>query len=344
MKTRPYQQFIRTPADHVARATLQYDDEELINLVVWHNGYCIARKISPRQCAEEIGLEFDLITRVWLADATPDELKSFTKAVVPFREQVCEKQRLQFRYYENQYSEEIVKVFHATRRRSERGQIAMSFIDGDAGCGKTTIAKALCASYNHGWTRLFTPKPMGGDKALIYDCAEMLGIDCSQNQHRTLNRVYSWFRPGMVLIIDEAHRLIREDSERQKHLELFRDIADRTGAGMMLLSTDGKFEKWIAETDYNQRQYWRRQCRIIHLPRLAPDDQVIGLFKFKCPGLPLADKTLKAMLTINHDDKGGYGAVAIAIDDALDLAIESDTRLAQKYLDLAFAKKLEALA
>jgi hypothetical protein len=344
MKSRPYQQFIRTPADHVARATLQYDDTDLINLVVWHNGYCIARKISPRQCAEEIGLEFDTITRVWLAEAEPTEIAAFKKAVTPFRESVSATERANCRYADNSYSDAIIKAFDATRRRSQRGQISISFVDGDAGCGKTTVATALSATYNHGWTRLFTPMPLGGDKALVYDIADMLGIDSSQNYYRTLKRVYAYFRPGMVLIVDEAHRLIREDSERQKALELFRDIADRRRVGIMLLSTDGKFEQWLNKTEYNQRQLWRRQVRIVHLPREASEPDILALYRFKCPRISLAEKTLKSMLVINGDKKGGYGAIAMAIDDATDLAIEQDRGLTQRDLDLAFAKKMEALS
>lgn len=331
--------------DLVIRACRTYGlDSEESQLILRHHGWCLARQLRYHQVVSEADLDQGLLLKVWMGNPQPGDLESYCRKVKPLLATATRDGSPTLAETAN--SKLIWRTLEIARRRSERGEGGTYLIQGDAGCGKTFCSAAWCAAVNHGSTTFYEPLGAGGLKGMIYDIAELKGVDTAANYQRVYSRLVKCFVAGCVLVVDEAHLLVKHSAGRftdQGRVDFLRRLADVTRAAVVFLSTDQKFERFLASTGYLDKQLWRRAGRLVDLPPRATDTDIGKLFAYRCPKIECDDKLLDVLRAVQDHEKGGFGQIAKVILDAEDLALESERQVTRKDLLLCAAMKLEAM-
>jgi DNA transposition AAA+ family ATPase len=336
------QSLLRLGADIVAEATAAAYKAEVADLVRWFHGYLLAeRRRTWKLCCDQIGLDHVVVWRAFNGTADDAEQRRFMGAVGPFREKTGSSKRSS--YAPTSFAARILAALDVALRRSERGDGGLTYIQGDAGVGKTRVSTGWVGDHNHGCANLIATRGVGGIKSLLGDIAVANGIDAASSYNVLHRRVFGCYYAGRVLIVDEAHLLVSEHSRRQIAVDALRRLSDITGCAVVLLVTDDRFEVGLAASGYNYRQLVRRCDRLVFLPTRPEDGDLVALCRFKAPGIECDDKLLAALRALTDHDCGGFGAVAKIIADAEDLAISEGRHLARKDVMLAAAKKLEAM-
>jgi hypothetical protein len=296
---------------HVANEAYA-DLPELRDLCLWLHGYCLKVRHVWKRSLTQQGIEHALVIDVWRGKADAEQLKEFVRQVKPFRAECGTANK--GGYANTSFAQIIWGQLNVALRHSQRGHNYVLAIEGDAGCGKTTIFKAWSEANNHGISCYYRAQPCGGLKTLLSDLAHLNGADSSQNLSRTWQTVRDCFWPGRVLIIDEAHLLVDEDSAKQRKIEVARTIADECQCAVVLGFTDDRFESAIGSR-YPVRQLTRRG-RFIHLHEQGTDEDIEALVKFRAPNLKLTEKLWTIFKSVNGHDLGGFGGVANLLIDA----------------------------
>lgn len=140
-------------------------------------------------------------------------------------------------------------------------------ITGESRQGKTVAAKWWRDQNNHGRTAYITAPAIGGAKTLLKELATVLGINKANSITNMHDAILRAFNANRMLIVDEAHRLLPKDRRTDPTLlEILRDIHDRTGCGLGLLTTR-RFDEGIAKSDYMYEQVLGRIGMPVQLPR-----------------------------------------------------------------------------
>lgn len=140
-------------------------------------------------------------------------------------------------------------------------------ITGESRQGKTVAAKWWRDQNNHGRTAYITAPAIGGAKPLLKEIAAVLGINKANSTTNMHDAILRAFNSNRMLIVDEAHRLLPKDRRTDPTLlEILRDIHDRTGCGLGLLTTR-RFDEGIAKSDYMYEQVLGRIGMPVQLPR-----------------------------------------------------------------------------
>lgn len=338
-------QWLNLGRDVVVRAAQQVyaDDAELATLALWHHGYCTTCRVGYQLHLQTVGVDNDLVMRVWHGRAKAEDVALYKKKVGAFRE-ACGK-RNKGLWADTSFSRLIINGCEVGKRRSEKGHSGLIKINGDSGCGKTVTLRGWAALNNHGQAIYFRARPIGGVKTLLYDIAARLGLNLSEGYPRVVRRVFDSFMPGNVLIVDEAHGIVDERSRKQAKVELIRAIADECNCVAILACTDEKFDRALMQTDYNSRQLARREIRKIYLPTKSAefDADVDSLFSFKCPHLKLSEKMLALFTELHDHEEGGFGAISLVIDDAQDFAETAGRAVQVSDIALAADEHLKAM-
>ena len=296
---------------HVANEAYA-DWKELRELCLWLHGYCLKVRHVWKRTLGEHGIDHDLVLDVWKGKADESRLKEFVRLVKSFRADCGSKNR--GAYAETSFAEIIWGQLNVALRHSQRGHNYVLAIEGDAGCGKTTIFRAWAESNNHGISCYYRAQPCGGLKTMLADLCYINGGDSSQNLSRSWQTVRECFWPGRVLIIDEAHLLVDEDSQKQRKIEAARTIADECGCAVVLGFTDDRFEAAIGSR-YPIRQLTRRG-RFIHLHDQGTDDDIEALVKFRAPKLQITKSLWTVFHSVNEHELGGFGGISNLLIDA----------------------------
>ena len=334
---------IRLGRDILLRNCREKYDENLADQIKWHHGFVMPRQLSWRAEMRESAIPQALTWAVWQGQADGAQQKEYLDLVTRHRTHCNQTGRVMF--CPTSYSGPIWHTCQVALFHTQRGKGTQCHIRGDAGCGKTLVARAWQQTNNHGRTIFYEPKGVGGSRALLEDLALLLGVDRGCSFAKLITRVFASFEPGMVLIVDEVALLVREGSNKQPMLDLLRRICDTTGCSLITLATDDKFEADMATSAWNDKQWWRRMTRITDLPSKSPkpEDDIRALFEFKFPQFDLSETQLNSFLLINDDDKGGFGQVAKIFDDAEIEAAMEERKVAVKDIAICTAAKLKAL-
>ena len=334
---------IRLGRDILLRNCREKYSEDLGEMVKWHHGFVIPRQLSWRAEMRESGIPQVLTWSIWQGQASKEEQAEYLGLVKDHRKRCQEARRVTFA--ETSYSRPIWHTCQVALFHTVRGKGTQCHIRGDAGCGKTLVARAWQQTNNHGRTIFYEPKGVGGSRALLEDLALLLGVDRGCSFAKLITRVFASFEPGMVLIVDEVALLVREGSNKQPMLDLLRRICDTTGCSMVTLATDDKFEADVATSAWNDKQWWRRMSRITDLPGKSPEAEadIRALFEFKFPQFELTETQLSSFVLINDDEKGGFGQVAKIFDDAEIEARMKEREVTVKDITICTATKLKAL-
>lgn len=144
---------------------------------------------------------------------------------------------------------------------------SITTITGESRQGKTAAGQWWRDQNNHGRTAFITAPAYGSCRALLKELAQCLGINRNTgltNMHESILRA---FNENRMIIVDEAHRLLPKDARTDPvMLEILRDIHDRTGCGLGLLTTT-RFSEGIKRSSYMYEQVLGRIGMPVQLPR-----------------------------------------------------------------------------
>lgn len=144
---------------------------------------------------------------------------------------------------------------------------SITTITGESRQGKTAAGKWWRDQNNHGRTAFITAPAYGAARALLKELAQCLGINRNTgltNMHESILRA---FNENRMIIVDEAHRLLPKDTRGDPVLlEILRDIHDRTGCGLGLLTTR-RFSEGVRKSEYMYEQVLGRIGMPVQLPR-----------------------------------------------------------------------------
>jgi hypothetical protein len=318
-------------------------DQKLCDLIKWHHGFVMPRRLSWEREQRESGIPQEISWVVWQGAANADQRAEYKNLASEYRKR-CEDNHL-VEFCKTSYSEPIWHTCDVALFHTRRGKGTQCHIRGDAGCGKTLVSRAWHQTNNHGRSIFFEPKGAGGVRSFLEELAFLMGVDRNCSYAKLINRVFGCFEPGMVLIVDEISLLVRESGTKQPVLDMLRRICDTTGASVVSLATDDKFESDLSASDWNDRQWWRRMSRIVDLPRNSPEPEkdIRALFEFRFPDFNLSDTLLNSFVIVNDHEKGGFGQVAKIFVDAEVEADLDHRKLQIKDLATCVAAKLVAL-
>jgi hypothetical protein len=146
----------------------------------------------------------------------------------------------------------------------------IAFIFGDMQIGKTEALKAYQVAHNHGST-IYVSVPTGGALLnFLTVLARKLRISENLSITKLRERIISAFDDRMLLIVDEAHRCIRDSGNSQmpiQTIEFIREIFDEKACGVVICATNvfrdamdgGPVEKILRQTK-------RRRLCALQLP------------------------------------------------------------------------------
>jgi DNA transposition AAA+ family ATPase len=138
--------------------------------------------------------------------------------------------------------------------------------------GKTSALKAYQEKHNHGST-IYVSMPTGGALAnFLIVMARKLKIGENLSVTRLRERIISAFDDRMLLIVDEAHRCIKDHSQSTRPvqtIEFIREIFDEKECGVVLCATNVFREAMEAgPVEKILRQIKRRRLCALQLPNV----------------------------------------------------------------------------
>jgi DNA transposition AAA+ family ATPase len=155
----------------------------------------------------------------------------------------------------------------------------ITLIEGESRMGKTTSALAWRDANNHGRSVYVVAPAYGGTKALLRDIAAAIGVNKNLSTPQMHEAILRGFNRNRILIVDEAHRLLPNDRRTNPVLlEILRDIHDRTGCALALLSTT-RFGAELRKTDYMFEQLLGRIELPVRLKRKVGESDILPILR-----------------------------------------------------------------
>lgn len=144
---------------------------------------------------------------------------------------------------------------------------SVTTITGESRMGKSVAIQAWCLANNHGRSVRVVAPPVGGIKMLMRQIAGKVGANKNQSIIQLSDALHRSFNGNRILIVDEAHRLMPNDSRtiNPVNLELLRDLHDQTGCALALVAT-ARFSERLRTGAYQFEQLIGRIGMPIRLP------------------------------------------------------------------------------
>jgi DNA transposition AAA+ family ATPase len=213
-------------------------------------------------------------------------------------------------------------------------------ITGESRMGKTAAAKWWRDQNNHGRTAFITAPAYGAARALLKEISQCLGINRNTgltNMHESILRA---FNENRMLIVDEAHRLLPKDQRSEPTLlEILRDIHDRTGCGLALLTTR-RFDEGVRKSEYQYEQILGRIGMPVTLPREFAWEDIEPIVSQYSSRLP-AD--LRKELLHIANSPGRLGIVCETLKFASRIASKSQRTLSAETIRTAIATRRQMM-
>lgn len=267
-------------AGDVIAAAVRELTEAQASSIRWFAGYCRARNLSNEEIA-------GLLAKPGSADGTYSwasiyavftgrrqeqgaSVEPVVKAIEVFRRQVEAKGRAgDSGFIATRMSRAIASRCDRVRKRQKVG-----FLFGPSQIGKTESLVAYANANNHGQT-IYVEAPTGGTVgAFVEELSLVLAVPQIHRVGDRHARVIKCFSPGMLLIIDEAHRFLHT-RRGLLALDFIRELYNRARCGIMLSMTEegrGFFEGKTALV--RLKQLWNRRLAPLVLPKTVPDDDL----------------------------------------------------------------------
>jgi len=212
-------------------------------------------------------------------------------------------------------------------------QRSIALIVGPSRRGKTTAARQWRSENNHGRSVMITAPAYGGVKALLREIAQAVGASGRASGLQVLDSVQRAFSPERILIVDEAHRLLPGDGKQPVALEVLRDLHDRTGCALALLST-ARFDGELRKSDYQYEQLLGRIGVPIRLPGAVDKSHFLPILKqyIRNPG----EAALKAATQVANE-RGSLGILVESLKFGSKIAKGANKPMADEHFLKALA-------
>jgi len=254
-------------------------------------------------------------------------------------------------YADTSIARQINYTFKVAMRSAARRKGVLLFIAGASRVGKTFVTQALCN--RHG--AMFYPYDDGGGARHVQrQLAALMGISKFGNADLIdkLNAAFEAMPDPRVLVVDELHLMLRGRSNHPVMIEFLRRLADLRGISVIALATFDRFQQALAESHWNDTQFFGRCDDILILdpqwiakgkPRPI-DADIEALHKFDCPEIKLDDGLAKIWRALHDHEKGGPGLISRCIAKARDFAAEDvREKFAREHLIVCAERQLTAL-
>lgn len=256
--------FNRIAGDVVNKATAELPDNQRSAIRRFHAHY-VENDLSIDEAAKLIRSSASTLSLV-LRGKYPASLDNVVSEIESFFE-LLEK-RTAGRKIEFIKTKLTERIWHVCNSALEFQRIA--FIFGESQVGKTEALEAYQRSHNHGST-IYISIPTGGR---LYDflikLAEKLRISTAIREAQLRRRIIESFDDRMLLIVDEAHNCISDNSRSERRLltiEFIRELFDERKCGVVICATkvfqrameSGAIEKLLRQTK-------RRRLCALNLP------------------------------------------------------------------------------
>ena len=236
--------------------------EPIVSELAWFHQHALEENLTWKQC--EAALNYSTTT-IWrsLKGTYSGDWAKVAQAIHSYRSIVAERYAIKHAAYRETRITRLVTggLIYAMANNS------ITKITGESRQGKTASAKWWRDQNNHGRTVFVTAPAYGGSRALLKEIAVTLGVNRNTGTTNMHESILKAFNENRMLIVDEAHRLLpRSRAGDPVLLEILRDIHDRTGCGLALLTTR-RFDEGIANTEYQYEQVLGRIGMPVQLPR-----------------------------------------------------------------------------
>lgn len=267
----------RIPGDTVAAAVKDLPDEQRTT-IKWFAGYCRNRNLGNDELGTLLKKEngtFYSYASIYalLTGRRMDQgvsIDPLVASIDAFRRQVEGVNRVGESGF--LHTRLAAAIWDRCDRARLRKKIA--FIFGDSQIGKTTALQEYTRTHNHGET-IYLEAPSGGSiTSFLQKLCAKLAVPQVHRSGELRDRIMDCFDPKMLLIVDEAHRLLHA-AKGIHALDFLRELYNTAGCGIVLSMTDeGRdlFRKGV----YAKRleQLWRRRLSPLQLPRTVPADDL----------------------------------------------------------------------
>lgn len=272
-------QRFRIAGDVVARATEELPDEQK-TAVRWFAGYCRKRNLGPEECATLLPRKpgspecysWDSIYAL-ITGRRRDQgvsIEPICKAIEAFRRQVESVSRAgESGFIQTRLSKAIWQRMDRARERAK-----ISFIFGESQIGKSEALMAYERARNDCMT-VYIETPGGACLSGFQErLSHILAVPQVHRHGDRGDRLISCFSKGMLLIVDEAHRLLK----KKKAFAVFdwlRELYNRSNCGIVLAMTPegrGYFDGKGSLMELHQ--LWNRRIAPLVLPKTLPSDDL----------------------------------------------------------------------
>lgn len=237
--------------------------QETQDELAWFHQHALEENLNWKQCTEALGYSQTVIWRSLKGEYNEGKYDPIIDAIRSYRKIVSERLTIKNAAFRETPITRLVTgaLSYAMANNS------MTVITGESRQGKTAAGLWWRDENNHGRTVFITAPAYGGAKALLKEIAICLGINKNISTTQMHDAILRAFNANRMLIVDEAHRLLPRDSRTDPvMLEILRDIHDRTGCGLALLTTS-RFAEGVKRSAYMYEQVLGRVGMPVQLPR-----------------------------------------------------------------------------
>jgi DNA transposition AAA+ family ATPase len=208
--------------------------ENVVAELTWFHQHLLDNNLSWTEAEQAISYDRSTVFRV-LKGTYEGSWQKIVAAIASYRKLDEQRGSIQ----KNEFVENSISrlIFAALDYTMANNSLAM--IVGESRSGKTMGAKMWCQMNNHGRAVFITAPVVGGTKALARRIAKRVGVNRNQSVPTLIEAIYRAFNKNRILVVDEAHRLLPNDSRvvNPNNVEILRDIHDETGCALALIST-----------------------------------------------------------------------------------------------------------
>lgn len=262
----------RIPGDVVNKATAELPDNQRSAIRRLH-AYYAENELSMDETAKLINKTGAVVSLIFRGKYDAG-LSSVVKEIEDFFELLDKRaQGRKLEFIKTDLTEKIWRVCDAAVEFQK-----IAFIFGDMQIGKTEALKAYQLAHNHGST-IYVSVPTGGALLnFLTVLARKLRISENLSITKLRERIISAFDDRMLLIVDEAHRCIRDSGNSTmpiQTIEFIREIFDEKACGVVICATNvfrdamdsGPVEKILRQTK-------RRRLCALQLPNTPTRDDL----------------------------------------------------------------------
>lgn len=300
---------ISVAADVMNRSTASLPEDQRLALR-WLYGFAMEQHWQLDTCAEKVGIGSSTLYKIWTgryqdAEKRTIDAGGIAEKILAFKKLALQREGLErLPFIETSVSRRMFKVFDKARITQTIG-----FIFGDGQVGKTISGMEYARLNNSGQTVYFRMPACAGSSRLLKLLGHACHIHAKLPFEELWQKVLECFDHSKLLIVDEAHLLFETYQERSalRCIEMLRELHDRTGCGIVFISTN-VFKNEMETGQYKNmlKQLRRRGIYELQLPVMPPAADIAAMAKGYGLGEPTATAEETVKVVINKHGLGQH--------------------------------------